>query len=220
MEPTIPDDRGDGAVTSAVVRRPEDAIALVAGLAVTLVLAGFASGPAPGWEVEMFRAINGLTHDFERALWPIQQLGMALAIPVGAVVLGLTMRSWKQPALLVVLSAGLGWGAANIMREAVNRGRPGSFLDSVQLGYDVPTVGAAFPSGHAIVVLTLIVVFAPYVPPWWLIPAGAVALVVMLVRVYVGAHMPLDILAGATFGVAVGATVNLVGGVRTEAVLK
>lgn len=196
-----------------VIRRRGDAYALAAGLVVTFVAAGFASGPAPRWEIEMFRSFNELSHEYELWTWPVQQLGMALAIPVGAIALGVLSRSLLRPFVLIVLSAALGWGLANIVREIVGRGRPGSFLDDVQLGYDVPTLGSAFPSGHAIVVVTLMMVLGPYLDPRVLVVAGTLALAAMLARMYVGAHMPLDLVGGAALGASVGATINLTTGI-------
>ena len=172
-----------------------------------------ATVPPPTWEVELFRLLNDLPHDNERLLWPVQQLGMALAIPAGALVLGVATRSALSAVVLMLLATTLGWGVANMMREIVGRGRPSSLLDNVQLGYDVPAMGNAFPSGHAIVVMTLLMVLAPYASQRLIVVGAGLAVIAMLARSYVGAHMPLDLVGGAAFGVAIGATVNLITGV-------
>ena len=194
-----------------------DAALVVVGTGATAVCAGFAAGPLPAWEREVFRALNNLSQRFELVAWPLQQLGMALAIPVGAILLARLSKSWRTPVALLAISTAFGWGAANLVREAVQRGRPPSFLDGVQLGYDVPDAGPAFPSGHAIVVWALIVVLAPYLRSPTVVALGVLALGVMACRVYVGAHMPLDALGGAAYGVAVGGLSNLLGGITGKA---
>lgn len=176
---------------------------------VTAVLGAVASAPPASWEITVFRSINDLSHELELLTWPVQQLGMAVAIPIGAVVLWWLIRSWRKPAILLIAAGALGWGLANMVRGLVGRVRPASLLDQVQLGYDVPGMGHAFPSGHTIVVMTLVIVFAPHVPRAIIIALVGVLVVVGVARIYVGAHMPLDVLAGASFGAGVGALVNL-----------
>lgn len=172
--------------------------------------------PPASWEVDVFRALNGLPRRAEWLLWPAQQAGMALAIPVGAVLLWFLVRHWRPPITLLAGGIVFGWGAAKLIKERVDRGRPGSMLADVSYGYDVPVDGYGYPSGHAVVVFTLAVVFSPYLPRWlrWL--AYAFAALVGLTRVYVGAHMPLDVIGGAAFGLVIGSLVNLVAGIRAD----
>jgi undecaprenyl-diphosphatase len=197
----------------AVLRRRADGLALVGGLAVATAAAVAASGPVQSWESGLFRAFNGMPPDYSWALWPIQQLGMALAIPVGALFLGRLARSWRPPLVLIATATLLGWGAANVVRDVVGRSRPAALLTDVRLGYDVPSVGMAFPSGHTIVVLTLATVLAPYLSSRVDRYMLALALLVALARMYAGAHLPLDLAGGAACGVVVGSTVNLVAGI-------
>jgi len=170
--------------------------------------------PPAGWEVEVFRAINDLPRQAEWLLWPLQQAGTALAVPVGAVILWFLVRHWRPPVTLVVGGIAFGWVAPKLIKEWIDRGRPGSMLGDVSLGYDVSVEGLGFPSGHAVVAFTLAVVFSPYVPRRlrWTIYVWAAA--VSFSRVYMGAHMPLDVAAGAAFGVIIGSAINLTSGLR------
>lgn len=197
---------------NAFRRRPVDAVFVLSGSAVAALCAAVAVGPAPAWERALFRALNDLSHRFELATWPIQQLGMALAVPVGTVALARLSRSWRPPAALLATSIVLGWVVANLVREFVRRERPSSLLEGVQLGYDVPEAGPAFPSGHAIVMCALLVALAPYLRMPTVATMAALAAAAMACRIYVGAHMPLDVLGGAGYGVAVGGLANLAAG--------
>ena len=79
---------------------------------------------------------------------------------------------------------------------------------------DVRTRGAAalgrgYVSGHAAVVTLLVTLTWPYLSRNGRIVAVALAVAVCLARVYVGAHLPLDIVGGAALGLAVGGAVRL-----------
>jgi undecaprenyl-diphosphatase len=69
--------------------------------------------------------------------------------------------------------------------------------------------GLGFVSGHIGVVTALALVAFPWLPRWgrWAVVAAAV--LVFLTRMYVGAHLPLDMIGGAGLGLAVGGLVRL-----------
>jgi len=85
------------------------------------------------------------------------------------------------------------------------RQRPGtSEVDAIIRGKDVPLIGASFPSGHIILVAAIGTVVAPNLPAaWWWVPA-VLMILVMVGRVYVGAHNPLDVTAGLGAGLLLG----------------
>lgn len=193
-----------------------DGLRALVALIVLLVAVRATVDPPAAWEIDVFRAVNDLPRQAEWALWPLQQAGMALAIPAGAVVLWFIVRHWRPPATLVIGGIVFGWGVAKVIKQFVGRTRPGSLLDDVSFGFDVPMDGLGYPSGHAVVALTLAVVFSPYLPRWlrWIVYGFAAA--VCFSRVYMGAHMPLDVIGGAAFGVIIGSLVNLAAGLRED----
>jgi undecaprenyl-diphosphatase len=89
------------------------------------------------------------------------------------------------------------------VRERPGTSQPGAVLR----GGDVPSHGPSFPSGHVILVAALAAVVAPARPEW--LVGGPLLLValVMLGRVYVGAHNPLDVTAGLGAGLLLGGAI-------------
>ena len=71
------------------------------------------------------------------------------------------------------------------------------------------TAGESFVSGHGILVAALAGVITPYLPARWRPVPWAVVGLVMLARVYVGAHNPLDVVCGAALGIAIAAVINI-----------
>jgi undecaprenyl-diphosphatase len=108
---------------------------------------------------------------------------------------------------------------AELAKAIVDRPRPAALLSDVHIRGAVPT-GNGFPSGHASVACALAVIawlwFGPRVR--WIFIAAAV--VVCFARVYVGAHLPLDVIGGSGLGVASGAFIGLTLKVRHHGQLR
>ena len=84
------------------------------------------------------------------------------------------------------------------------RQRPGISQTGAILRGDVPSSGPSFPSGHVILVAAIGSVVAPDIAvAWWWLPVLLIVLV-MVGRVYVGAHNPLDVTAGLGTGLLLG----------------
>jgi undecaprenyl-diphosphatase len=75
--------------------------------------------------------------------------------------------------------------------------------------------GRGFVSGHAAVVTALLAVAWPALGRRGRIAGTAVVAAVSWSRVYVGAHLPLDVVGGAALGLAVAGVVRLVMGRAT-----
>jgi len=115
-----------------------------------------------------------------------------------AVALVLALRLRRPEVFLGTLVAdGLGELASDALKAAIPRSRP--HLDPLVA---VPH-SHSFPSGHATVSFACATVLAASVPRLR-VPLYLLAAAVAWSRVYVGVHYPLDVLAGAALGLALG----------------
>jgi membrane-associated phospholipid phosphatase len=190
---------------------PMAVIALV-GVALT-VLSSVAArdGTVSAPERSVFEAINGLPDWLDRPMWAFQLLGVLVAPVLIAVVL-LVLRRWR-PALALLLLVPLKLVAERqVLKQLVERQRPGQ-TETNPILRDVPPAGLSFPSGHAIVVFAVAVLVAPYLRGWWRAVPFALAAIACVSRVYLGAHNPLDVVAGAGAGLLLGGLLTLLVGV-------
>jgi undecaprenyl-diphosphatase len=72
-----------------------------------------------------------------------------------------------------------------------------------------PAHGTSFPSSHTAVTLAVVIALVPFLARPLAAVAIAYAVLVGWSRVYLGVHYPLDVLAGAGIGIAVGGVVLL-----------
>jgi undecaprenyl-diphosphatase len=194
-------------------RRPTDLSWLAAGT-VALVLCALPvhADRVDPLEADAFRLVNDLPSVPFALVWAPMQLGNFLVVPV-AVLAALAFRRWRLAAGLALAGAGV-YALAKVVKHFVLRGRPSDLLDDVVVRGAAPH-GLGFVSGHIAVVTALALVAWPWLPRWGRWAAGAAVAAVFVTRMYVGAHLPLDMVGGAALGVAVGALVRLLLGVPT-----
>lgn len=164
-----------------------------------------------GLEERLFYAVNGLPGALEWPLWAVMQLGAALSIPVIAL---LAFAGWRRlrPAIDLLVAGTSAWLLARVIKDLLERGRPVSFFDDVNLRNSLGVgndTGLGFPSGHTSVAFALAIVAFPYLSLRWRVTTVVLAIIVAFSRLYFGAHFPLDVLGGAALGVAIAACVHL-----------
>jgi glycosyltransferase 2 family protein len=152
-------------------------------------------------ELRWFELVNGLSHRVHAPVWALMQLGsLGGPLVTGAVI---RVAGHRGLGTRVMTVGALTWVAAKAVKPSVRRDRPAATIPKTRvLGHEQSGLG--YPSGHAAVAAATAAVVAPHLPRRWRPVAWAVALGVGPTRVYVGAHLPLDVLGGVALGVASG----------------
>lgn len=183
-------------------------------LAVALLLLVLSALPVDehslsGAERSVFDAVNSVPGVPFAPVWLLMQAGNVAAVPLAAV--GALAARRLRLAGGVVLAGALAYAGAKVVKQFVTRGRPSTLIDDVET-HGTAAEGLGFVSGHAAVAVALAVVAFVYLGPRARWAVVALAAFVCVARVYVGAHLPLDVVGGAALGVAVGAGVRFVVG--------
>lgn len=195
------------------VRRNTIAVA-TALLIVLLSMFVVRNGDVGAAERTVFDALNGLPDGLKAPMWVLQIFGSL----VFAVLLALASLAAGRTRLGVALAASIPlkliieWW---VIKAVVERQRPFVTVPDAIIR-DVNSSPLGFPSGHAILALSLAGLLAPYLRRRGKIIVYALAVLNCVARVYLGAHNPLDVVAGAAVGVAIAAALNLTVGQPTD----
>lgn len=192
---------------TGVVRGRPEAVLVAVGVLVLLVAAlPVSPDRVPGAETAVFRLLNGSTVLPFVLLWPVMQLGNVLVVP-GSALLAAALRRWRLAAGLLV-GGTAAYYAAKVVKDVVVRPRPTGLLSDVVVR-GAEAHGRGFVAGHATVVVALAAIAWPWLGSRGRVLVAVLATVVCLARVYVGAHLPLDVVGGAGLGLAVAGVVRL-----------
>ena len=169
-------------------------------------------GQLPASEQRVFEAVNELPDGLRFVWWAPMQAGNALVWVAGPLLLLAKTRRWR-PAVATFAATFGGWMAAKQIKRRFRRGRPEFFLaEAVRFREEAPT-GFGYVSGHAAVAFALATVLRPYLPRRWGAALFVLAPITGSGRMYFGAHLPADIIGGASLGIACGVLANAVVGV-------
>lgn len=159
-------------------------------------------------EASLFRLLNDLPDQKVLGVWPVMQFGALGAVPVVAAIVRLDGD--RALARRILVSGTLSWALSKAIKLAVQRPRPSALLSATR-ERGRPAAGLGFVSGHAAVATALALRL-------WRRESITVDCALALVtavggaRLYVGAHLPLDVLGGVALGLAVDAAVDLAAG--------
>ena len=159
------------------------------------------------FEKRAFRIVNDLPSTiYPVPAWIFMQLGNFLIVPV-TVLVALVGRRFRLAGTLALAGFST-YVLAKVVKRFVERGRPEGFVPDLEIR-GAASHGLGFVSGHAAVICALAVAAWPYLGRRLRITAVILAGIVCVLRIYVGAHLPLDIVGGIGLGIACGGFARL-----------
>jgi membrane-associated phospholipid phosphatase len=183
-------------------------VRLAVGAAVTLVTTrAVHRNRVSQREARLFRAVNGLPDSLHAPAWIIMQLGTLGAAPAAAA------AAWaandRKLARRLLAGGSATWALSKVVKSEVRRPRPAMLLTGTRCrGREASGLG--YLSGHAGVAVALGVAALPRFGATGRAVTAVLVPIVGLSRVYIGAHLPLDIVGGASLGLAIDAAVALI----------
>jgi membrane-associated phospholipid phosphatase len=181
---------------------------LLAGLGVVLfgVSALLARIGATGWDESLFRILNQVPSAAAAVLTPLSRLFLPAGITTVVLLAVVYVVARNRSVLPVAAGAGAAGVAvvlANLAKVVANRPRPYQVMADAVLR-QAPAHGTSFPSSHTAVTVAIVITLVPFLARPLAAAGIGYAVLIGWSRVYLGVHYPLDILAGAGIGIAVG----------------
>jgi undecaprenyl-diphosphatase len=174
---------------------------------ITFVIATLVAvkGGATGWEYSWFMIVNGWSESWYRPMLAVTALGsvwMAAATIVVAFFAQFYRLAWR-----LALSILTGAAIVFVAKHVVGRARPEGLFGG--LHERVVELGMGFPSWHATAITVIMLTLLPYLRGMWRLTVPLLIVVVSVSRLYLGVHLPLDIIGGVALGIAIVALIRI-----------
>lgn len=157
-------------------------------------------GPPSPTEERVFRAINDLPDSIRAAVRAVMQAGTFATVPIAAGVAFLAGRRRLAGRLLV--GGTTAWLGAKAIKPLGGRDRPGGVLRDVRIREGIEG-DLGWISGHTAVATTLALIASDDLPRWARPLLAGVVATTGFGRIYVGAHLPHDVVGGAGLGAVI-----------------
>jgi undecaprenyl-diphosphatase len=149
-------------------------------------------------EVRLFRLANDADDRLRIPVRAVMQAGTFITVPAVALVAFLAGR--RALAARVLVAGTAAWFGAKAIKPLGGRDRPAGVLgDGVHLREGIEG-DLGWVSGHAAVATTLALVLADDLPRWTRPLLAAIVATTEFGRMYVGAHLPHDLVGGTGLG--------------------
>lgn len=170
-----------------------------AGLIIFGASAYFAhQGSSFAWETSLFTALNDWPESLYRFMTVMTFFGstlMALLVVIGTFVFRLYRLALRLS--LTILGA---YSVVALAKHFVGRDRPLGILQDTHAR--IAETGMGFPSGHATLITVIMLTILLYLPRRWRWTVPIPIILVCISRIYLGVHLPLDIVGGVALGTA------------------
>jgi undecaprenyl-diphosphatase len=161
-------------------------------------------GRLAAYEERIFRDVNGASNRIRVPVRVIMQAGTFATVPAVAAVALLSGR--RRLAMSLLASGTVAWLGAKAAKPLAGRARPEAVLGDVRVREGI-TGDLGWVSGHMAVATTLAFVGGDAMRRWHRPVLLAVAAITGYGRMYVGAHLPHDVVGGAGLGMMISALV-------------
>lgn len=164
-----------------------------------------AKGTATGWEYTWFMAVNEWPERWYYPMVVITAPGsvwMAATCIVVAFFAQFYRLAWRLALSILTAAAVVAFA-----KHFVGRERPGELFDGMH--ERIVELGMGFPSWHATAITVIMLTLLPYLRGKWRLAVPLLIIAVCISRLYLGVHIPLDIIGGLALGTAIVACIRI-----------